>query len=61
MLQSVFRDMGLGQDEPSVQMVKETVSLLPADHPVQNYFKTEGRELRYDGGRGGYISTRPRP
>ena len=33
LLQSVFRDMGLGQDDASVQMVKETISLLSPDHP----------------------------
>jgi len=49
LLQSVFRDMGLGQDEASVQIVKETVSLLSPDHPVQPYLKIEGAELRYDG------------
>jgi SAM-dependent methyltransferase len=48
-LQSVFRDMGLDQDEASVQIVKETVSLLSPDHPVQPYLKIEGAELRYDG------------
>jgi SAM-dependent methyltransferase len=49
MLQSVFRDMGRGQDDASVQMVKEAVSLLPAEHPLQTYFKAEGDwELQYD-------------
>jgi SAM-dependent methyltransferase len=49
LLQSVFRDMGLDQDEASVQVVKETVSLLSPDHPVQPYLTIEGAELRYDG------------
>ena len=49
MLQSVFRDMGLDQDEPSVHVVKDTVALLSADHPVQNYLRIEGGELKYDG------------
>jgi SAM-dependent methyltransferase len=49
MLQSVFRDMGLDQDEPSVQVVKESVALLPAEHPVQSYLRIEGGELKYDG------------
>jgi SAM-dependent methyltransferase len=49
LLQSVFRDMGLDQGEASVQIVKETVSLLSPDHPVQPYLKIEGAELRYDG------------
>jgi SAM-dependent methyltransferase len=49
LLQSVFRDLELGQDEASVQIVKETVSVLSPDHPVQSYLKIEGGELRYDG------------
>jgi hypothetical protein len=49
MLQSVFRELGLRQDDASVEMVRETMSLLPADHPVQSYLKMEGGELRYDG------------
>lgn len=49
MLQSVFRDMGLGQDQASVDIVKRTISLLPAGHPVQSYLRIEGAELQYDG------------
>jgi SAM-dependent methyltransferase len=49
MLQSVFRDMGLRQDDASVQIVKETISVLPAEHPLRTYFKQEGDwELQYD-------------
>jgi SAM-dependent methyltransferase len=48
-LQSVFRDMGLHQDDASVQIVKEAISLLPAQHPLQTYFKAEGDwELQFD-------------
>ncbi len=43
-LQTVFRDMGLRQDEESVQIVRDTVSLLSPDHPVQSYFKLSGTE-----------------
>ena len=32
-LQSVFRDLGLSQDETSVQIVKEMISVLPSYHP----------------------------
>jgi SAM-dependent methyltransferase len=49
MLQSVFRDMDLHQDEESVRIVKEAISLLSPDHIVQSYLKIEGAELRYDG------------
>ena len=36
-LESVFRDMGLGPDEASVEIVKEMISVLSPDHPVQRY------------------------
>jgi hypothetical protein len=49
LLQSVFRDMGLRQDDPSVQIVKEAISVLPAQHPLRTYLKAEGDwELQYD-------------
>jgi hypothetical protein len=47
LLQSVFRDLGLHQDDASVQMVRETLSLLPPDHPVQSYLNMVP-ELQYD-------------
>jgi SAM-dependent methyltransferase len=47
-LESVFRDLGLSQDEASVQMVKEAVSTLPADHPVRAYLM-RARDLMSDG------------
>ncbi len=39
LLESVFRDLGLGQDDASVQLVKDTLSTLTADHPIQSYLK----------------------
>jgi SAM-dependent methyltransferase len=39
LLASVFHDLRLGQDDSSVQVVKETIPLLPADHPVRSYLK----------------------
>lgn len=39
MLQSIFRSLGLRQDEPSVAMVKEAISLLPQDHPLRPYLR----------------------
>jgi SAM-dependent methyltransferase len=39
MLASIFHDLGLGQDDASVQLVKDTIPLLPADHPVWSYLK----------------------
>lgn len=42
MLQSVFRDMGLCQDDDSVHIVKETIAPLPDAHPLRAYFRVEG-------------------
>lgn len=39
LLESVFRDLGLRQDDASIQLVKETIAVLPADHPAQGYLK----------------------
>jgi SAM-dependent methyltransferase len=49
LLQSVFRDLGLGQDDASVRMVRSTMSLLPPGHPVRSYF-TIAPDLQYDAG-----------
>ena len=38
-MESVFRDLGLGQDDSSVRVVRETMSSLPADHPARRYLK----------------------
>ena len=57
LLQSVFRDLGLRQDDASVRMVKETISLLPPDHPVRSYLKiARGSAIRCRPG--GYVSAR---
>jgi len=37
MMQAIFREIGLGQDEASLFTVKEAIALLPADHPVRSY------------------------
>lgn len=47
-LETVFRDLGLSQDEASVQLVKEAVAALPADHPVRSYLK-RAHDLLSDG------------
>ena len=49
-LQSAFRDMDLGQDDVSVQIVKEMLSVLPPDHPVQRYRSLAAEDLRFDTG-----------
>lgn len=51
MLQAVFRDMGLRQDDESVQIVKDTLAVLSPDHPIQSYLRTAGAEdVRFDTG-----------
>ncbi len=47
-LESVFRDLGLSQEEASVQLVKDAIAVLPADHPVRSYLKV-ARDLLSDG------------
>jgi hypothetical protein len=39
LLQADFRDLGLGQNESSIALVRETLSLLSSDHPVQPYLR----------------------
>jgi hypothetical protein len=48
LLESVFRDLGLSQDDASVQVVKDIIAVLPADHPVRSYL-TVARDLQTDG------------
>ncbi len=48
MLQSVFRDFGMGQDQASVQMVRDMIALLPEHHPVHGYIKMSPRFLESD-------------
>jgi hypothetical protein len=49
-LQSVFRDLGLRQDEASVRVVKETISVLPTYHPGHRPIKRSGDEFQSDAG-----------
>ena len=49
MLQSVFRDMGLSQDEPSLEIVKSALQLAPADHPISSYLPL-APDVNVDGG-----------
>jgi hypothetical protein len=51
MMQTVFRDMGLQQDDPSLHIVKQAVSVLGPDHPLQSYLRISGSEdLQFDTG-----------
>jgi hypothetical protein len=45
LLESVFHD--LGQGDASVQIVKDTISVLPADRPACNYLNI-ARHLQSD-------------
>ena len=49
LLQSVFSDLGLAQDDDSIQLVKEAISLLPSNHYVQSYLGI-APDLRCDAG-----------
>jgi SAM-dependent methyltransferase len=48
-LESVFRDLGLSQDEVSVQLVKDAIAMLPVDHPAHLYVEA-AEDLGSDGG-----------
>lgn len=47
LVDSVFRDLGFGQDDASIKLAKEAISLLPTYHPVRNYLK-KARDLSSD-------------
>ena len=49
MLQSVFRDLGLGRDEASVAIVREAIATLPTGHPVLSYLEI-APDLQFDAG-----------
>ena len=48
-LQGVFRELGLRQNDLSVLMVKDTVANLPKNHPVWSYIAL-APDLKFDGG-----------
>jgi SAM-dependent methyltransferase len=49
MLQAVFRDLGLKQNEASVLMVKEAIASLAPDHPLRSYIAM-APDLAFDAG-----------
>lgn len=49
MLQSVARDLGLQQDEASLQIVKSMLATLPQNHPIKSYLSI-APDLQFDGG-----------
>ncbi|HEU0189693.1 MAG TPA: class I SAM-dependent methyltransferase [Mycobacterium sp.] len=49
MLEAVFRDLGLRQDDASVRIVRDTLAMLSPDHPVRSYVKI-AQDLPSDAG-----------
>ena len=49
MLQTVFREMGLAQNDLSIAVVKDALASLPDDHPVNSYLKM-APDLAFDSG-----------
>jgi len=49
MLQGIFRDLGLAQDEPSLAVVKAALEALPQGHPLRGYMAT-APDLQFDAG-----------
>lgn len=49
LMQAVFRDMGLRQDEESLQMVKAAVGSLAPSHPLRDYMSI-ANDLQFDAG-----------
>lgn len=49
LMQSIFRELGLRQDEQSLQMVKYALTSLSADHPLQSYLSI-APDLQFDAG-----------
>ena len=49
MMQSVFRELGLGRDEQSVAIVRDALAAIPPDHPVAPYLAI-APDLQFDAG-----------
>ena len=49
LLQALFRELGLQQDEASLLTVKETLALLPQEHPIRQYLSL-APDLQFDAG-----------
>ena len=59
LLQAVFRDLGLSQDEESLRIVRQTVASLPDAHPLHGYFRW--RQTSSTTPAGGHLPAWPRP
>jgi SAM-dependent methyltransferase len=49
MMQSVFKDLSLSQNDASLSMVREALAILPDDHPIKSYLSI-APDLQYDAG-----------
>ncbi|MCW1957492.1 MAG: class I SAM-dependent methyltransferase [Mycobacterium sp.] len=49
LMQAIFREMGLKQDEESLQMVRAAISSLAPSHPVKSYINI-APDLQFDAG-----------
>lgn len=49
MMQAIFREMGLGQDDESLRMVKAAIDALAPSHPVKSYISI-APDLAFDAG-----------
>lgn len=49
MMEAVFRDLGLRQDDASIALVREALAVLPPDHPVRSY-QSFAPDLAFDAG-----------
>ena len=49
LMQAIFRELGLRQDEESLKMVKKAVASLASTHPLQSYISI-APDLRFDAG-----------
>jgi len=49
MMQGVFRDLALRQDEASLAIVRQAIECLPANHPVRDYIAS-APDLDFDAG-----------
>lgn len=49
LMQAVFRELGLSQDEESLEMVKAAIATLPPSHPLRSYLAI-APDLAFDAG-----------
>lgn len=49
LMQAVFRELGLTQDEDSLRLVKEAIGMLAPTHPLRRYLEI-APDLEFDGG-----------